>query len=174
MKRVWLLVVCALAVGCSEDAPEPAAAPLMPVATGGQADPATTPPVNNDGFSGAVSGKNVALERSGPGWSVTIDGTQFRTAIEADRIKLKDDAGTTVAKVKTKDGGFKVYGADEQAKLKFKKDGDRFKVKNDDGDTLHKLVIPNSDPASLVMAVEELSVEERVAAYIYAREFLFR
>lgn len=78
------------------------------------------------------------------GLVITIDGTEhklkkkdtgYKTSgglkikVEADRVKVKDDSGTELAKVKKKDDGFKLYrkGA-EEAMLKAKRRGDGYKL----------------------------------------------
>lgn len=178
MNRLSLLILLGFPLACAEEKQTSAEPPLMQVANAEPSKPSAAPATGGataaDAFAGSVGGKSVELKRSGPAWTVSIDGTAFRVALEADRVKLGDEAGETVAKVKTKDEGFKVYGSGDEAKMKLKRSGDRFKLKDGDGEELRKVVIPNDDPASFVLGIDELSVEERVAAYVYAREFTFR
>lgn len=67
-----------------------------------------------------------------------------KISVGADRVKLKDSSGTTKAKVKKKDYGFKVYQDDEIAVLKVKRKSGGYKLKREDGTELGELATKQS------------------------------
>ncbi len=125
-----IALVAALLMGCSgsdnappADSPTPSASPSAPAVARTALTVASGP-----GATWAT------LEPKGEGYKLgggALDGAKLK--VGADRVKIKNSGGSTVAKVKAKDYGFKVYSNDETAVAKVKLKGAGFKVSDPEG-----------------------------------------
>ena len=119
--------------GCDSSEPEPGQSGAVAASSSAQARAA---------FEVAAAGSQWATAKpKGDGYSLeSADGAALgKISVGTDRVKLKDSGGTTKAKVKQKDYGFKVYQDDETAVLKVKRKGAGYKLKRDDGTELGEL-----------------------------------
>ncbi|HZO15746.1 MAG TPA: hypothetical protein VFB62_20880 [Polyangiaceae bacterium] len=162
--------------------------------------------------SSSSSSETSAAKRPLAGAKLVADGTswQFKARdkgyvleagdkkiivdVESDRVKVEDGSGKTLAKVKTKDAGFKVYGGDDNAVLRAKRKGDRFKLKRlpadeelDDGgvevekngemwavkrkgELVAEISASVPKHAASFLAVTEVTFEQRVGMVVHALE----
>lgn len=79
--------------------------------------------------------------RDGYGYRILdgADGRVGKVKVQADRVKVKDGSDQPRAKVEKKDGGFKLYDANDKVVLQGKDRGDRLKLESDDGALKAKL-----------------------------------
>ena len=128
------------------------------------------------------------------GYALEAGDKKIIVDVESDRVKVEDGSGKTLAKVKTKEGGFKVYGDDDNAVLRGKRRGDRFKLKRlpadeelDDagvevekngemwavkrkGELVAEISASVPKHAASFLAVTEVTFEQRVGMLVHALE----
>ncbi|MCR9164269.1 MAG: hypothetical protein ACE37F_24735 [Nannocystaceae bacterium] len=130
-RSLWALALVASLAGCESNDPSPAGSP-------GTAE------------QGASRSAFEVEDEGGNAWaSATPEGSTYRLeaggaksgklSIEPDRVKAKDSAGSTTAKVKAKDYGFKIYKDDETAVMKVKRKGAGFKIQTAEGAAVGEL-----------------------------------
>ncbi len=118
--------------------------------SGCNSDGSAPAPSSTVAAPGAARGGFEVEDEQGNSWAAaTPDGAVYRLAssgsesgkisIEADRVKVKDVAGATTAKIKAKDYGFKIYEDDEIEVMKAKRKGAGFKIQRADGTELGEL-----------------------------------
>ena len=125
---VFVLALVAAGCGSSNEAP--------PAPTSQQSQGSRAAFTVDDG-NGATW---AAATPSGDAYRLEANGTGAgKIAIESDRVKIKDAAGNTTAKVKAKDYGFKIYEDDETEVMKAKRKGSGFKIQSAEGTPLGEL-----------------------------------
>lgn len=129
-----ILLALALAAGCSSSDQGPAEASPA-------SDPSTVAPSRTAFEVTAGPGAPWAtLEPKDEGYRLrggSLDGGKLK--VGADRVKLASPSGGTVAKVKVKDYGFKIYRDDEAEVAKVKRKGAGFKLSDAAGTTWGEL-----------------------------------